>query len=303
MLGMSASKQRSRRWGRGLVLVLAVLVLGFSGLVARGHWVRTRTIELPKAGSTLVVRSGEPQAIERGRHLARDVLVCVECHGDDLGGELYIDALPFVRLVGPNLTPNPDAPTADYAAADWDRAIRHDLDRSGRPLVMMPAEGYASLSNRDLGDLIAYLESLPAIERELPASKIGPFGAIALALGNLDLSARVIDHAAVGTHEPAVGRTREYGRYLVEVSGCRGCHGPDLEGRSFGPNQPRAPALTAEALEPWTVETFARALRTGVDRAGEALDPLMPSASFAGLSEVELDALWMFLSEREPASP
>ena len=43
-------------------------------------------------------------SIARGQHLSRAISKCVECHGDDLGGQLVFDGLPMARVVAPNLT-------------------------------------------------------------------------------------------------------------------------------------------------------------------------------------------------------
>ena len=43
-------------------------------------------------------------AIQRGQHLASAVAACVECHGPNLAGKVYIDDPALGRIVPPNLT-------------------------------------------------------------------------------------------------------------------------------------------------------------------------------------------------------
>src|SRR5687768_10608998 len=83
----------------------------------------------PEAAAQLAVE----RARERGRHLVEARYVCVECHGEDLGGGVMIDAPAIGRLFGPNLTEGSGSATAGYAAADWDRIVRHGVRRDGRP--------------------------------------------------------------------------------------------------------------------------------------------------------------------------
>lgn len=260
--------------------------------MARGLWLRTQTVD-PGPAWTSNIQGGDADAIARGRHLALAVLACNECHGDDLAGEVILDAPLFARVVGPNLTPA--GPLAGYTAADWERAVRHGIDRGGRPLVLMPSDAWASLSSSDLAALIAYLDTLEPIARELPDTRMGPFGLLAIGAGRFPLTARDIDHAAVGVDAPEPAPTAAYGRYIAEVSGCRSCHGADFDGRSFGPGQPSAPPITPEALEGWSADELARAVREGIGRDGRQLDPLMPVASFAGMTDLEMKALSAFL--------
>ena len=39
-------------------------------------------------------------SIERGRHLSRAISKCVECHSDDFGGKVVIDAMPMAEFTG-----------------------------------------------------------------------------------------------------------------------------------------------------------------------------------------------------------
>src|SRR5688572_20166737 len=47
------------------------------------------------------------RAVERGSHLVSARYVCVECHGQDLGGGTMLDAPVIGRFFGPNLTGGP----------------------------------------------------------------------------------------------------------------------------------------------------------------------------------------------------
>ncbi|MCB9777163.1 MAG: cytochrome c [Alphaproteobacteria bacterium] len=233
----------------------------------------------------------------RGEHLARAVLACTECHGDDLAGTEMTSGFPVGRLVAPNLT------TLDYQSADWIRAIRHGVAADGRTLVLMPSDDYAVLSARDLADVVAWLETLEPVAHELPESRLGPIGQMLVKKGDWPRTAERIDHAApVPGTAPASEATLARGSYLATVSGCSGCHagGP---GKSMGPGV-RSANLTPheDGLAGWDRDDFAAALQQGRRPDGSTLDPMMPWRHYAALPPADVDALWAW-TQSLPAQP
>ena len=76
----------------------------------------------------------------------------------------------FMLLNAPNLTRGAGGVAAGYSDdAAWVRAIRHGLNPQGRALVIMPSEVFYFLSDEDLGALVAYVKSLPPVERSFAA--------------------------------------------------------------------------------------------------------------------------------------
>src|SRR5690606_30225998 len=114
--------------------------------------------------------------IARGAHLASALGKCADCHGDGLGGNVMVDDPALGRLSAPNLTRGRGGVTADFAMADWDRAIRHGVRPDGTGLVVMPSEDYAALTDADLAALVGYLRQLPPVDREVPPSVIRMLG-------------------------------------------------------------------------------------------------------------------------------
>ena len=194
---------------------------------------------------------GDPAAVERGAHLARTR--CVFCHGDDLGGKKFIDDASFMLLNAPNLTRGPGGVGASYVDdAAWVRAIRHGVNPQGRALIIMPAEVYYFLSDGDLGDLIAYLKSVPPVDRSWAAPRPGLVAKALFGAGKLDnmLAYLTTDHKAPRPAKPEAGATAEYGEYIVRTFGCRNCHGPSSRGS-------RTPAIRR-----WSRRTSLRAARS-----------------------------------------
>ena len=68
------------------------------------------------------------------------------------------------------------APAATFSDADWVRALRHGVGKDGKALLIMPAKNFNTLSPEDLGALIAYIKSVPAVDNVVPASDIQVLG-------------------------------------------------------------------------------------------------------------------------------
>ena len=245
-------------------------------------------------------------AIARGKHISRAISKCVDCHGEDLGGQVVFDALPMARVVAPNLTSGRGGIAGDRTDDDLLRAIRHGIGMGGRALVLMPARNYWPMGDDDVGALIAYLRSIPAVDRELPATSFGLVGRVLLLKGDLDgmFEAKGMDHKARRTAPPAADTTADYGRYLTEIGGCTGCHGPTLSGGPIPAAPPEArPAanITPEGIGAWSEADFFKALRDGIRPNGTAIDStMMPIKMTREMTDVETKAIYMYLKTVPP---
>src|SRR5262249_26344948 len=153
-----------------------------------------------------------------------------------------------------------------------------------------------------LSDVVTYLRTQPAIDSEVPRVTLGPLGKMLIATGKLPLAADLITthNATHVVYPPPTAATVAFGKHLA--NSCMGCHQPNSAGgRILGgdPGWPTAKNLTPPpgALGKWTLEQFKSTLRTGKRPDGSALKPPMDGmAKFANsMSDVELEALWMFL--------
>ena len=249
------------------------------------------------------------RTVERGRHLVAARYACSECHGEDMGGGVMIDAPVIGRIFGPNLTGGSGSRVTSFTPADWDRIVRHGVLADGRPAAM-PAEDFQRMSDQELSDIVAYIRTLPPVARAMPAPTFGPLGKVLMATGKLTLSADEIGshdvaHAAV---PPAAEASIEFGRHLAGV--CTGCHGETLAGGPIvggDPSWPAARNLTPhpDALGEWSYEQFVTAMREARRPDGTALLPPMSTvAPFAQrMTDVELEALWLYLRTLPPVAP
>ena len=285
------------RWLGIVVAAVLALVLLAAAFVAVVSW---RRISRVHTVNVVVPRSipSDAAAIERGKHVATAMGSCTYCHGPDLGGQIMQQPGAFGTLAAPNLTRGAGGLGTTFTDTDWVRAIRHGIHRDGTSLLVMPSEAFVYMNEADLGDLIAYLKQLPAVDREVPPSRLGPLGRTLLVAGQVSL----ITDRTPSMPFPAIvppGPTLEYGRYLAGFTGCIGCHGPGLSGGHVEgpPGAPPATNLTphSSGLENWSETDFDHALRRGVRKNGTPIDIFMPWPNFSGMTDVEVEALWLFV--------
>jgi cytochrome c553 len=290
----SSGSQRWRsyaRWSLAAVaagLLLATLV-GWLRFRARSERVYTL---LPASGPF----ERTPATRARGEHLARGLAGCAECHGADFGGRVMVET-PLFRAVAPNLTRGGGSAVRGYTERDWSNAIVHGVNPSQRSLLLMPSKELASFADQDVAAMIAFLQTLPPVDRAPGVSAVSPLGKVVIGLVGLRVfSAEDADHGARRAFAPERAPTHEYGRYLLNV--CRGCHGPDLRGGLvIHPGAPPS-ADISPAVSGWEFTSFERALREGKGRDGHVLDESMPWRSLKNLSNDDLRALWLALGQK-----
>jgi mono/diheme cytochrome c family protein len=197
-------------------------------------------------------------SIARGRYLAETVALCSDCHGKDLGGRVLLENPAMGQLVAPNLTRGRGGLTAAYSDQDLVRAMLHGLRRDGRSVVLMPAGTY---TESELAAIIAYVRSVPPIDREQPPGTLGPVTRALGLFGRFPIApASTIDHDRV-TFARAHDLTDpvRVGEHLVTTGGCRNCHGPELTGGGGPP--PGGSNITPTGMKGWTEADFITAIR------------------------------------------
>ncbi len=223
---------------------------------------------------------------------------CTECHGNDLGGKVFVDDPALGLLIAANLTKGKGGRPADYNTEDWVLALKHGLRRDRTPLLFMPSHEFTLLSEQDMGAIIAYCSALPNVDRELPKNNLGPLAKVLSDLGKLPLfPAEMIDHSRKLVKEVKAEISVAYGKYLS--TSCQGCHRENMKG-----GEPVAPGFPVVAdisttgnPGKWTDEQFIQTLRTGVTPEGKALKPEeMPWPMAKEFTDLELKALHLYLN-------
>jgi len=291
----------------GIVLgsLIGLLVLAFAILYIIGtvKWNKLHgKYEVPVETITIPT---DQASIARGEHIAT-IRICKECHTETLSGQ-FATVPGLVTLSIPNLTSGAGGVGDTNTDEDWVRAIRHGVGHDGRGLALMPSGVFYYLSDEDLGALIAYLQSLPPVDNEMPPTDLGPLGRVMLPLGQLPEAivpnVTVIDHDAPRPVAPKPGVTVEYGKYLANT--CTLCHASNLNGQTLreGGNVYVALNLTRGGeMGGWSEDQFITTMRTGVTPGGKQLIDFMPWKYFGQMTDDELKAVWLYLQSL-PALP
>jgi mono/diheme cytochrome c family protein len=246
------------------------------------------------------------RALERGRHLVQARYGCADCHGEDFGGGTMAEAGPVGSFYGPNLTAGAGGRTAGFTPSDWDAIVRHGVLPDGARAIM-PAVDFLRMSDRELSDIMAYVGSLPPVDRTMPPSTLGPVGKILVATGKMPFSADLVASLAPShpLTPPAAAVTPEFGAHVAAP--CAGCHGLDLAGGPVPggpPDWPLAANLTphADGLAGWSYDDFRRAVLEGRRPDGTELRVPMTIVLplFRNMTETELEAMWLHLSSIPP---
>ena len=286
-----------RRLGIVFGALVAVLVLAVGTIYAVSSRRLSRTYASVKGHAVLV--HSDAAALERGRHLAMAVFKCVDCHKADFGGGIVVDDPAFGTVAASNLTSGKGGVIGQYDDVALERAIRHGVGHDGRGLWIMPSYEAQHFADDDLAPFIAYLRSLPPVNRTVPALRLGPVGRALFLTGKLPLvDAGRIDPSVTHPVSMPPAPTAEYGKYATRAGGCNGCHGETLSGGPIPggpPNWKPAANLTPAGLVAYDEEKFFTLMRTGRRPAGTMVDSVMPYRYTKAMTDDEIRAVWLYL--------
>lgn len=283
----------------GLALVVAVVLWAVgTAKLNQTYDVEGQAVQIPTDTSSL----------KRGEFLVES---CRGCHGENLGGEVFIEEPGLLTLYSANLTTG-EGGAASQEVKDLVLAIRHGVDADGTGLLVMPADIFNNLSREDLGAIIAYLRSEEPVDNRVPEPRIMFMGRVLIGAGLVPsgiFPSQHIDHELSFVVMPEIGVNPEYGGYMADFYGCTFCHGEDLSGGPipFDPQEVISANLTPEGeLSFWSEEDFVQSLLTGVTPSGRELNPdYMPR--FEEELEVvteghlrDLKAIWLYLQSLPP---
>jgi cytochrome c553 len=277
-----------------IVLIAVITVLYFKssvdGRLNKQYNITVEDIVIPTDTASLL----------KGQHLS---LHCKSCHGFDFSGRHLFGDEKVGMVDVPNITGGKGSVVVGFTDKDWIRVLRHGVKPDGKPLVVMPSEVFNNFTEDELKCLIAYMKTVKKIDKSWEPPYLTTMGKVLVhigAFGNL-LSAEMIDHnkKIVPFITPEV--TAKYGEHLVESSGCKNCHGKELNGhKDPNPKAPMAPNLTPGGdLGKWTSDDFIRALRTGETPEGKSLKKeFMPWESMGLMTDDELKAVFLYLQSQ-----
>jgi mono/diheme cytochrome c family protein len=262
-------------------------------------------------------RATDPGAVARGAYLAA-VAGCGQCHTDAKhGGRPYaggrVIETRFGALATPNITPDRATGIGRWSFAEFDAALRWGIaPDDSHFLTAFPFPFYNRLSHRDLSDLKAFLDSLPAVRQADRAGVRVPFAAAANALA-------VAATPFPGAWHADRRKDAEWNRgaYLVATVGrCGDCHtprnwlgGPEvrrfLVGAPAGRGGKGAPNITPDpetGIGAWSEDDIETLLKDGqkpdFDFVGGAMGEIVNDT--ARLDDADRRAIAVYLKSLHP---
>jgi cytochrome c2 len=303
-----------------LVIVLAVLVGGLLSFVKFG---------LPNVGDAPELKVDlTPQRIERGKYLANNVAVCIDCHSTrdwtkfsgpltsnrfGIGGEKFGKeaGLPGT-IYSANITPHN---LKSWSDGELFRAITTGVKKDGSAIFpIMPYAAYGKMDKEDIYSIIAYLRTLPAQQSSTPERELDfPVNFIVNTI-----PAKADPHPI-----PATSKQMEYGAYIVNASACFECHtnvndkGEHLVGVDFAGGRefklPNGSVFTANitpdkqtGIGQWTKEQFVARFKAFADShtmqpvKGNEFQTVMPWTMYGGMKVQDLEAIYTYLKSLKP---
>lgn len=305
----------------GIILVLVVVAVG--GLIGYVKFA------LPSIDAPEMTIESTPEKIERGKYLANNVMVCMDCHSKrdfsvfsgppvaatwGAGGERFGHNIGMPgEIYSSNITP---AGIADYTDGELYRAITSGVAKDGRAMFnIMPYGAYGKADKRDIEAVMCYIRSLQPVEGTLPKRELD--FPVSLLINTVPVAA---DHMT----RPDKNDVVAYGGYMVTIAGCIECHTPmsapgqlDLtKAYSGGFEFPfedgsvvRSMNITPHetGLGNWSKEMFIAKFKaydtetyTPTPVAAGEFNSYMPWTMYAGMSEEDLGAIYEYLRTIQP---
>ncbi|HKW90645.1 MAG TPA: cytochrome c [Methylomirabilota bacterium] len=261
------------------------------------------------------------EQIARGKYIFGAAAGCA-CHTApkeplNSGGRKYDG--PFGTVYSSNITPDPTTGIGKWTDEQIITAIRSGRRPNGERLIPVhPYTVFNGMAEQDLKDVVAYLRSVPPVNKPTPAKKISVplFESVFLPAWLATFAPRETPPATA----PTSGLAR--GEYLVRAVGhCGECHTPRtmtmavdnsryLAGapKGKGPEGEAVPNLTPdkETGLDWTEEQIADYLGSGNKPDGDVAGGLMaeviqgPSAGFKDLTKADRLAIARYLKSIPP---
>lgn len=312
-----------RKFFRILGIVVVIILLGIGGLLA---YVKTA---LPKVSDAPDMKVDvTPERIERGKYLANNVMLCMDCHStrdwssfsgpivpgtEGKGGEKFDQSLGFPgSYVASNITPSG---LNDWSDGEIFRAITAGVSKDGRPLFpIMPHPNFGQLDEEDIKSVIAYVRSLPAIENVTEES-------------SSDFPMNFIIHTipkdAQLSAKPDPSDKVAYGKYLVTAASCFTCHTNEIKGEIVGEHFAggrefmfpdgsvvRSANITPHAtgIGTWSEDIFTLKFKQYADSTYQyqkvqpgQFQTLMPWTMYSQMTDEDIRAIYAYLQTVEPA--
>lgn len=283
----------------GTLLAALIIATVTVYLITEAHWNKNWDVV-----SDPIEISNDEALLAQGKHVYT-IRGCVECHGENLGGMVFLEDPVMGRIVPTNLTTGEGGIGSTYSDEDLARSIRRGVKPDGKSVFFMPSHEYNLINREDMTALISYIRSAPAVNNVLPENKLAiPMRFIYLMSGgDVHLFPAQLINQEIAIPETAPQTVLEQGEYLAAT--CTGCHGAGFSGGlipGMPPDWPPASNLTPEGnIGDWSPAEFITTMRSGVTPEGVNLAPeYMPWRVLGAMTDEELTALYTYLQSITP---
>lgn len=313
-----------RKFLKIFLIVFAVIVFAVASLLT---YVKTA---LPDVGPPPDLKVEiTPERIERGKYLATNVAVCMDCHSSrdwsqysgplvpgtlGKGGETFDQKFGFPgAFYSRNITP---AKLKNWTDGEIFRAITSGVNKDGKALFpVMPHPNYGKLNQEDIHNIIAYLRTIPAIENEVQES-VPDFP--------MNFIINTIPQKPNFSEVPSKSDTINYGKYMITAASCMDCHtkrdkGEFVEGMYYAGGMefpfPDGSIVRSSNITPdqetgigrWNKKAFINRFKQYKDSsyilpkiAPGQFNTIMPWTMYAGMEEEDLGAIYSYLASLKP---
>lgn len=296
-----------------MIRALAIVAV----LAGGSAWILTGGSQLSESDLAVAATDGDATAGE----LVFWAAGCASCHAAEgatgdaklvlAGGQRF--GSDFGTFVSPNISSDPSAGIGGWSLAQFATALRNGVDPQGRHYYpAFPYTSYIHMTDRDIADLWAFMQTLPAdATPSQPHDLSFPFS---IRRGVAIWKWMHLNDVFV--MQVADTETVARGRYLVEALGhCAECHTPRdafgglakdrwMAGAPNPSGQGQIPNITPAALD-WSETDIAYYLATGFtpdfDSAGGHMARVVQN--LANLPDSDRQAIAAYLKALPPVSP
>jgi len=307
---------------RTLVILIILFVIVVGGILI---YVKTALPDVGPAPDIVVEITHE--RVSRGDYLANHVWLCMDCHSDrdwtkfsappnpgteGSGGDEFTQDMGFPgHYYATNITPGG---IGNWTDGEILRAITSGVSKDGRALFpIMPYPYLAKADKEDVYSVIAYLRTLPTVEKSYPEAE-----------SDFPMNFIINLIPAEQEFQPLPDRSDKlaYGEYLAWS--CIECHtvadkGKIIETESFAGGRdfplPTGGTVLSSNITPdmetgigkWTEEEFIQKFKAYADSnyvsqlvPKNTFNTFMPWVMFSGMEVEDLSALYTYLMNLEP---
>lgn len=311
-----------------LIKIGAMVIGGLAVLLISGsvYFNLTYPKDIPVTNIKVVAT---PERIERGKYLANNVALCIDCHStrdftkfsgpvktgtEGMGGSVFGEEMGLPGTIPvKNITP---AALGTWSDGEIIRALTSGLNKDGESLFpIMPYENYHTMSEEDLYSVIAYIRTLKPIKNEVGRKQLN------FPLNYIEKTLPLETYRSVKAPEKSDIKT--YGKYLVTMASCNHCHTPTKDGEPIagmefaGGDEIKLPfgSIRGANLTPdvetglggWTKEQFIQRFKSmaseqvkNMEILPGSFNTIMPWTMYGGMTEEDLGAIYEYLQSLKP---